>query len=116
MGYTPPITNFWTKTSMWACLYIIPISGSLIFNKKLCNKLIEIIGKASYNIFLVQMVYYNGAKALYRIVQIKNRGGQLLMNIIICLSIGVLFYFVETPITKFVYNKAYRILDKYVKS
>ncbi|MBD5456788.1 MAG: acyltransferase [Lachnospiraceae bacterium] len=116
MGYTPLITNFWTTTSMWACLYIIPISGSLIFNKKLCNKLIETIGKASYNIFLVQMVYYNGAKALYRIVQIKNRGGQLLMNIIICLSIGVLFYFVETPITKFVYNKAYRILDKYVKS
>lgn len=115
VGYTPPITNFWIGTSMWACLYIIPISGTLIFNKKFCNKLVEIIGKASYNIFLVQMVYYNGEETIYRIVQIKNWGGRLLINIVMCLSIGVLFYFVETPITRFVHKKAYRILDKYVK-
>lgn len=109
MGYTPPITNFWTKTSMWAGLYIIPISGALIFNKKLCNKLIEIIGKASYNIFLVQMVYYNHAKAIYRILQIKKWG--VLINIVICLSVGVIFYFVETPITRLVHNKAYRMIN-----
>lgn len=29
MGCTPLITNFWTQTSMWACLYIIPVSGSV---------------------------------------------------------------------------------------
>lgn len=113
-GLEPIITVFWTGTSMWACLFIIPFSAPLILNRVVHNRLIETIGKASYNIFLFQMVYYNGAYIRYKIID--NRALQLLVNIIACTILGLLFYYVETPITKAINSKAYEICAKYGKS
>ncbi len=101
-GYIPPITYYWTGTSIWACLFIIPLIGPLLTWPRVKNRFIELLGRASYDIFLVQMVYFNGAKYIYS--HIPNRVLQLLANFLICISAGVVFYFIEKPITKKIYN------------
>ena len=110
IGLTPVITKYWTGTSMWACLYIIPLSSPLILNKAK-NKYLETLGKASYDIFLVQMVYYNGAGLMYKYVE--NRLLQLLINIIVCVSVGLVFYYVETPLAKSVNKVAFNLVNRY---
>lgn len=102
-GFKPLLTELWSGTSIWAILYILPIAAWLIANKKLRFRPIELLGKASYNIFLVQMVYYNTAYLVYR--QIGRRSLQILVNIAICVSLGLLFYYAETPITKAIGRK-----------
>ena len=108
----PLITNFWTGTSLWACLFIIPISAPIILNKA-SNRFVETLGRASYDIFLIQMVYYNGAGFIYSLVD--KRWMQLLINIVICVSMGLIFYCIETPITKTINDKAYGIWHNYGK-
>ena len=49
-GLDPIITKWWIGTSLWACLYIIPIM-SFVVNKKMSFFPLEIIGRASYHIF-----------------------------------------------------------------
>ena len=58
LGVTPLIMKYWTGTSMVACLYIIPLSLRLLLCTKLHFRPLELLGKASYNIYLVQMAYY----------------------------------------------------------
>ena len=108
-GIKPVITEFWSGTSVIACLYIIPISSFLIFNKA-HSRLVEFIGKASYDIYLVQMVYYVGAGAMYKVV--GNRVLQLLINILVCLVAGMVFYIIESSITKALNTK----VSKYLKT
>lgn len=95
----PRVITEWTGTSFIACLYLLPISGFLIKKVHIRCKPIECIGKASFNIFLVQMVYFAFAAAFVR----KVTGVHilwLLAHIVICMTIGIIFYFVEQPITK----------------
>lgn len=110
LGYTPPITNFWTGTCIWACLYIIPISAWILNCNGMKNGILELFGKASYNIFLVQMIYYRGARIVYGLIE--NRALQLGINIVICLGMGVIFYYVEKPVTDYINKKAYLLLEK----
>jgi len=107
--YKPTFCAFWTSTSMLACLYILPIMSFLL---RKCKKFkflpLEIVGKASYNIFLVQMIWYNlAAKRMYEYV--SNGPLQVLLNFAACFGIGIAFYYIETPITKrftkFIYRK-----------
>lgn len=100
-GYTPTIVSHWTQTSFFTALFIIPIMGLILRSAKLkelsCPPL-ELIGKASYNIFLVQMVYFNYVAA--RIYPIAK--SLLLCNILnLCITIlaGILFFYVEHKIT-----------------
>ena len=108
LGITPIFTKYWTGTSFWACMYILPIAAFWISRKNLKFKPLEIIGKASYNIFLVQMFYYAFiANMLYSVI--KNYFFQLTTNFIICLVLGIIFYYIEYPIT----NKTiYKITNK----
>ncbi len=108
-GFVPPITNFWTGTSLWACLYIIPLAKYIIENK-FHNRIIEAIGRASYDIFLVQLVYYKGVERVYAHVQ--GRVVQLIVNLVICVILGLLFHIVEVPVTKTVNGWAYLLLKK----
>lgn len=57
LKYTPRVIIYWTRTSFVAVMYIVPIV-LVLFKKNIKCKLIELFGKASYNIFLTQMVYY----------------------------------------------------------
>lgn len=93
------VFNYWTGTSMIASFYIISIAKCLLRANKLHCKPIELLGKASYNVFLVQMAYYGiCAQMVYSAVQ--NPVLQIVISMIICVSAGLGFYFLEDPLTK----------------
>lgn len=108
--FSPIITIYWKNTSLFACLFIIPLSQFLIKDSKIKCRPLELIGKASYNIFLVQMIYYNGVDYLYSLIH--NRGCQILINIFICTFLGIIFYLIERPITSFVLTKTEKLSNR----
>lgn len=97
-SYTPKIITYWSATSFLVCLYVAPVLGVIIRKVHWGFRPLEIIGKASFNIFLVQMIYYNFADCIY--VMIPNRALQLGFNIANCVIMGVAFYYIEQPLTK----------------
>ena len=92
----------WTDTNVVAALWTIPLMWLVIKSPALDrvhNRLLEAMGKASYNIFLVQMVYYG-----YMGDAINAYIGDWLIlgaafNLVLCVSLGLLFYRIENPIT-----------------
>lgn len=107
-SYTSKIITFWRESSFVVCLFIVPILGWLIKNVHWKFKPLEVIGKASFNIFLVQMIYYNFVDSIYDMIQV--RGMQLLINVVICVGVGVFFYYLEQPLTKFLISKVRKVL------
>lgn len=67
-------------------------------NGKLLEKIIILISKASYHIFLVQMVYFGILK-----LKFYNNGLDYLIDIFICISIGILYFFLESKISKLLF-------------
>ena len=106
IGEKPLITKWWIGTNMWASLFIIPIVALIISVSISCPP-IEIIGKASYHIFLVQMIYYNHKSFFYK--YLSKRYEKLLFNVIICTCLGILFYLVESPISKTIRNRSNKL-------
>lgn len=104
LDFTPLITRYWTGTSLWACLYILPIAVFLL-NSNIHCVLIELIGKASYNIYLFQMVYYCAKNLVYAIV--PNRILQVIVNVVICCVMGLIFYYIEQPITNYLKKRIF---------
>lgn len=98
--YEPKIFTFWTSTCMVSCLYIIPLfSLAYRFGKNLKCWSLEILGKASYSIFLVQMVYYYCAdKFVYELVQ--SKGIRLFINFFVIILVGLLFDYISGRIVK----------------
>jgi len=109
--YEPRILTHWTKTSFVACLFIIPIA--MIMIRKLghvrCLPL-EYIGKASYNIFLTQMVWYKFGFKIMKIY-VTDRLSLLIFDLILCIAVGMIFYYLETPVTKIVNRKTLRFIE-----
>jgi len=98
-GYSPKIITYWSTTSFLTCLYICPIMNLLVKKVHFGFKPIEYIGRFSFDIFLVQMIYY----AVYadRIYSISdNAVCRLLSSVVICVSAGALFYFAEHHLTE----------------
>ena len=104
IGIKPTIIVYWTSTCFLACLYVLPIAGFLIRKVHITFKPIEFIGRASFNIFLVQMVYFEYAAGVMRII-IPSHFLWLCAHIGICLIAGLLFYWVEQKITKCILQK-----------
>lgn len=106
MGYKPKIITYWAGTCMIAALWIIPIIWALIKNEtlsKLSCKPLEALGKASYNIFLTQMIFYvSVAGNIYQFTY--NRIAQLICCILFNVVTGYLFYKIESKITKVILN------------
>lgn len=99
LGMKTVVLDMWTGTSFMAALYIAPIFYILI-NKcgQVDFKPLAYIGKASFNIFLVQMVYYAFvAEVVYSLND--NIAVRVIMNLIICIVSGLLFYKLENGIT-----------------
>ena len=74
------------------------ISYMIVRLGKIHCKPLEILGKASYNIFLVQMVYYlvlNNISNLF-----SNQWLLLFTSIVVCTIGGIIFYYIETPVTR----------------
>ena len=108
-GYRSTYFSRWSKTSMPAALYIAPIIYLLI---KKCTwecKPLALLGKASYNIYLVQMVFFYMANHIFD--GVKGRLSSMLFTYVVCLVLGVIFYKIETPITQRVITWNTRLFD-----
>lgn len=98
-GTKPIITNQWTVTSVFAVLFIVPIMRYLIKPNKLHNWLLELVGRASFNIFLVQMIYYwLFAEKVYEVI--RGTLFSVLINMGICCLLGIFYHKIENPITQ----------------
>ena len=98
LGYSPKVVMpVWAGTGFIAVLWVIPAVYYLI-NKGIRFKTLEFIGRASYNIFLIQLVVFAyGAWFVYIHVS-----GQFLQFLILAAGIlitGILFYLIESRIT-----------------
>lgn len=118
LGYKTVIFTQWTTTCLIAVLFVIPLFNVIILNIKSLPKFfgpLEFVGKASYNIFFVQMVYYNFLSGIIADL-IGIRILAFFVDIVLCVGIGLLFYLVETPITKKITNKIYKKAIKTIKN
>lgn len=101
-GYKPIIFTFWTKTCCIAVLYIISLIGAAVRSEWLQTfrfPPMEFLGKATYHIYLFQMVYYGlAAQRVYAVL--PSTAAELAFSILFCLVGGVLFYLVETRISR----------------
>lgn len=103
-GYEPFIFDKWTSTSMISCLYIVPIISYIIKKINFSNVLLEYLGKASYHIFLIQMVFF--CDYVYYIYEcICLTSVQMIGILIICLLGGCIFYTLEKKITSIIMHK-----------
>jgi peptidoglycan/LPS O-acetylase OafA/YrhL len=93
------IFDYWEGTAMPIALYIFPImvvAFKLFYNSHIDGidgELLASVGKASYHIYLVQMVYYHfelGGKMMERVWYVA-----VPYNILICVTAGLLFYYAE---------------------
>lgn len=96
--YKPRIITSWTSTSFLAVMWAIPLITWLIPHVKLRFLPLEMIGRASYNIFLVQMIYYRAYRSKVAAL-IKAWPWELLAGIAICVLIGLIFYLLESRLT-----------------
>lgn len=111
-NYQPIIIKYWVSTSFVAVLYFIPIAWFLIKRAHFKFKPVELLGRASYNIFFTQMIYYYCfAPSIYQ--SIPNKTLQMIISILICTNVGILFYYLETPISNWIKNKAISGIDRH---
>lgn len=109
-GYQPRFLIHWISTSFAASMLIVPVVWLIVRFCKFGFWPLELLGKASYNIFLVQMLYYYSIAAeVYQ--KFESRKQQLLVSMAICVCVGVLYYFLETPLTKLI-QKGIRKIKK----
>lgn len=105
-----PFNNGWGVFPCLSTFYLFPVFYyfyNKLNDKTLSNKFFDtifsLLGKASWHIFLVQMVYYtciNNDSLFKNLPLVLN----ILINIGICSIIGILFYEVESLLTKKLYN------------
>lgn len=106
LNYSPLTVSYVTRTCVYAVLYFLPLfSLAMKYLKNIRCRLLELLGNASYHIFFIQMLYYTYWNK-YVGNLMPNRLCHLLGNIIICVSLGIVFYYVESPVSKFVLKKA----------
>lgn len=88
-GVQPTFTAHWSGTSFMACLYLVPIMYFVLKTDIIRCKMIETIGKNSYYIFLVQLVYYHYKVLVYS--RVNNRFCQFFIGLLACILIGMIF-------------------------
>lgn len=101
----PYIKEYWSNNAgLPLVLYIFPLFY-LLFNyyadKKIKNwggNALQIIGKASWHIMLFQMFYYTAVPFVNK----NNLYIDIILNLLICISVGTLFYALDT---KFISGK-----------
>lgn len=114
-GYTPVLATRWTNTSIFAAPYAFGIVWLFL---KMEDRMVEArrmkrviafgayLGKASYHIFLMQMVYF-GTALSREILEMTNLGISIIVDLAICLAAGCVFYELEQRI-----RKALRVKEK----
>ena len=103
--YIPHIITSWTSTCFIAVMWIVPVTVWVIRNASIRLKPIELIGRASYNIFWVQMIYYRS----YRVKMVplfSQWPVELFAGMGICIVVGYVFYITESKITRLIVKKS----------
>ena len=94
----------WANVSYIACLYILPVMMFFIYYANLSSRLLAMMGKASFNIFLVQMLYYKFfADIVYSHFDSLLYG--VIISILLCSVTGILFYRIEQPLSSTLLRK-----------
>ncbi len=109
--YRPTYFFRWARTSMLAVFYIAPIAYVLIKNCTWSFKPLAMLGKASYNIFFVQMVVFHVFKAITK-HGIEGTWLPMLATYAACIGLGLVFYLLETPVTKAVVKVNERVFER----
>lgn len=104
MGIKFSMFRFWSPTVLPADFYIMAVMVvlfRLFYHSRIPGRfgtLMETIGKASYHIFLIQMVYYHFD--LGGPIFSWNYGLQIICNILITVSIGIGYFYLENFLRK----------------
>ena len=96
------MNNDWARVNYLSSMFVLPVMYVLVKKYGTVHikmKMLQEIGKASYNIFLVQMVFYScgPASIVYRYVD--SFCLQLIVCIVLCVFIGYVFFGIEHRIT-----------------
>lgn len=98
-GYVPVIFSKWTVTSLPTVFWAL---GLVILGLKYLDKeskvafsgLLRMAGKASFHIFLTQMVYFKFVPGIFGVV----------VNLPICIVVGIIFYHIEITVLERIRN------------
>jgi len=105
----------WESTSVLSCVFFLPVMDLLIHK---CGNVrippLEKIGAASYDVFLVQMVYYHFFEEDFYNA-IGNRVGAFFFNFLVCVGLGLLFSKVEGPVTAWCAGLWRKLVENYRK-
>ena len=101
--YSPIIFNCWTSTCMFASFLICFVVSMCIERVNIKSKCIELVSDSSFNIFLVQMVWFKFGQSIF-CDTINNLFLRLLLSVIVCVIVGIIFRYIEKPITKKIAN------------
>lgn len=100
----PPFMNYaWARVNLYSSLFVLPIMYFVIkrySNADISIPILQELGKASFNIFLVQMAFYGCGPALLVYKVVGNEILQFVICLVACSAIGYLYYRIEKPITK----------------
>lgn len=113
-GYVPKIFSKWTTTSLptvFLALKLVTLGMKYLKmeDKNIITNIASIIGKASYHIFLVQMVCFRfGLNKVLNYMK-TNIIVNCILSVIICCSIGIVFYYFEMELRQ-LYNRLNREL------
>ncbi|MCD7725338.1 MAG: acyltransferase [Clostridiales bacterium] len=109
LGFNPPILKYWIGTSFITILYIFPVF--ILLFKILSEKsiwILELIGKNSYEIFLVQKIFPRG----YLYQNVSSRVLQLFVYLCFCITAGVIMGRVMQPGIRTLISKIEVLLHK----
>lgn len=93
-GEHAKIITMWQGTSVLTALYIAPIFYFLVRKAKLAFLVLEVIGRASFHVFLVQMLYYHYWHSYFKDFFAPLPG--YLITLVVCTALGVLFWALES--------------------
>lgn len=116
-NYSEVIFNKWATTSMIVAFWIFPLfCFGYIACRKLSSSVFQIVGKASYHIFLVQMVFY--CTSLPRLIEDFSESKIIAaaINIVTCVVCGIIFYILESYATDKLLHLSRYILNKVKKT
>ena len=90
----------WTTTCWLACFYLLPIAARVL-RCPMHSRMFEELGRASYHIFFIQMLYY-GFFAEYLYKQFPLPLLQLFISLLCSIGFGYAFYKIESPISNWI--------------
>lgn len=96
LHYKVTLFTYWVTTALPSAFYVFPLVYLIIGIKgkkdqSEAGKYLALIGKASYHIFLTQMLYY-----YLQLDEKFNYPLTIMISILICTNVGILFYLIDT--------------------